>query len=76
MEDDVKIVKYPSFELVDCPTINLQELREKGLDCPIRNEAVIDGKLVTFAPPTTIRRIVDDLATLLQVFEDRESDIQ
>ena len=61
-------VPVPTFEIADCPMINLNELREKGLDCLIRNEAMVDGKRVVFAPPKTIRESLKGLDILLQAY--------
>ena len=66
-------VDVPTFEIVDCPTINLKELRELGLDCPIRNQAIVDGGLRVFAPPTTVRKVFADFKTLLEQLEASDS---
>jgi hypothetical protein len=58
----------PYFELCDCPTLNIKELLEKGKDCVIRNEAVIDGKLVVFAPPITVGAVLERLQSLVQAY--------
>ena len=58
----------PYFELYYNPTLNIKELIEKGKDCVIRNEAMVDGKLVVFAPPTTVGALYAHLVTLLEAY--------
>ena len=64
-----KRISVPYFEIYDCPTINLKELREKGLDCVIRNEVMVDGKLRVFSPPKTARQVLGSLAEILHRVE-------
>lgn len=75
MSNDLQFVKVavPTFEIVDCPTINLKELRELGPDCPIRNQAMVDGEIRVFAPPTTVGKVLEDFKKLVELYEASDS---